>query len=238
MCIAVELAEQGIAVLRGRIGELLDEAFDLLTGSVFEGRGHWRNKSENDRLRKGVKCRCNMDTNPHGIAISPKKLEANRRNSQLSTGPKTEMGKKHSRLNAIKHGVLASVLVVRDGNWECPYEFEKLVRDLARDLGPAGQLEEMLVEKIAVCWWRQQRALRYEARMIYECSELSFGQTRRVDQFALPWNDDLSKVIRYEASIQRQLVHAINQLERLQRSRKGEHVPAPVNVQVSSDTLT
>jgi hypothetical protein len=25
------------------------------------------------------------------------------------------------------------------------------------------------------------------------------------------------------------------QLERLQRARKGEHVPAPVNVQVSSD---
>jgi hypothetical protein len=32
-----------------------------------------------------------------------------------------------------------------------------------------------------------------------------------------------------------QLVYAINQLERMQRARKEEHVPAPVSVQVSSD---
>ena len=38
-CIAVELAEQGIAVLLGRVGQLLDEGFDLLAGGVFEGLG-------------------------------------------------------------------------------------------------------------------------------------------------------------------------------------------------------
>ncbi len=39
---------------------------------------------------------------------------------------------------------------------------------------------------------------------------------------------DLDKIIRYEASLDRQLYKAINQLERLQRRRKGEDVPAPV----------
>ncbi len=38
----------------------------------------------------------------------------------------------------------------------------------------------------------------------------------------------LDKIIRYEASLDRQLYKAINQLERLQRRRKGEDVPAPV----------
>src|SRR5271165_1929239 len=38
-CIAVELAEQSIAVSLGRLGKLLDEAFDLLAGGVFEGFG-------------------------------------------------------------------------------------------------------------------------------------------------------------------------------------------------------
>ena len=33
----------------------------------------------------------------------------------------------------------------------------------------------------------------------------------------------------------RQMANAINQPERLQRASKGEHVPAPVSVQVSSD---
>src|ERR1035438_4384715 len=37
--IAVELAEQGAAVLLGRLGKLLNEAFDLLTRGVFEGFG-------------------------------------------------------------------------------------------------------------------------------------------------------------------------------------------------------
>ena len=46
-------------------------------------------------------------------------------------------------------------------------------------------------------------------------------------------------LIRYEAMINRQLFQAINQFERLQRLRRGEDVPAPLNLQVShqiSDT--
>lgn len=38
----------------------------------------------------------------------------------------------------------------------------------------------------------------------------------------------LDRIIRYEASLDRQLYKAINQLERLQRRRKGEDLPAPV----------
>ena len=38
----------------------------------------------------------------------------------------------------------------------------------------------------------------------------------------------LDKIIRYEAALDRQLYKAINQLERLQRRRKGEDLPAPV----------
>ena len=38
----------------------------------------------------------------------------------------------------------------------------------------------------------------------------------------------MDKIIRYEASLDRQLYKAINQLERLQRRRKGEDLPAPV----------
>ena len=46
---------------------------------------------------------------------------------------------------------------------------------------------------------------------------------------------DLDRILRYETTVQRQLVYAINQLERLQRIAKGEHVPAPVSVQLSND---
>jgi hypothetical protein len=174
-----------------------------------------------------------MDENPGRISISPKKLEANRRNARLSTGPRTEVGKNHSRLNALTHGVLSSVLVVSDKELESPAEFAELLRELARDLEPVGKLEEMLVEKIAVCWWRQQRALRFEARRICENSEATVGSRGR-DDFSLPFDGELIRILRYETSVHRQLVYAINQLERMQRTRKGEVVPAPVTVQVSS----
>ena len=102
-----------------------------------------------------------------GSSVSAAKLKANRKNAQRSTGPKTEVGKNHSRMNALKHGVLASALLVKKGGGaEDASEFEELLCALNQDLAPVGRLEEMMVEKIAVCWWRQKRALRYEALMI------------------------------------------------------------------------
>ena len=48
-------------------------------------------------------------------AVSQKKLDANRKNARLSTGPKTKEGKRHSRRNALKHGILANKLLIKDG---------------------------------------------------------------------------------------------------------------------------
>ena len=49
---------------------------------------------------------------------------------------------------------------------------------------------------------------------------------------ALPTADATEKLIRYEAHLERQLYRAMDQLERLQRRRKGESVPPPLNVNV------
>ncbi|MGA2706513.1 MAG: hypothetical protein ABSH35_36325, partial [Isosphaeraceae bacterium] len=38
-------------------------------------------------------------------------IEANRRNAQKSTGPKTERGKAHARGNAVTHGMTARTLM-------------------------------------------------------------------------------------------------------------------------------
>jgi hypothetical protein len=48
--------------------------------------------------------------------------------------------------------------------------------------------------------------------------------------FSLPPADVTDKLIRYEAHIDRQLYRAMDQLERLQRLRRGEVVPPPLNV--------
>jgi|SRR5208282_2494141 len=109
-----------------------------------------------------------MDNKNYGNVVPlSKKAAANRRNAQLSTGPRTEEGKRRSRRNALKHGVLASALLIAEGEGaEDPSEFDELLGGLRRDLAPVGTLEEMLIEKIAVCWWRQKRALRCEAGLV------------------------------------------------------------------------
>lgn len=43
----------------------------------------------------------------------------------------------------------------------------------------------------------------------------------------------IERILRYEPMLQRQLYRAIDQLERLQRQRKGEAVPAPVNAHLT-----
>jgi hypothetical protein len=144
---------------------------------------------------------------------------------------------------------VSSLLIISGDGHESRAEFEKLFNALRQNLAPVGTLEEILVEKIAICCWRQKRALRWEAEI------LSRGFLRRSDSAfwnppetlsgielekvtghrTLPATEELDRVLRYDTSIHRQLAYAISQLERLQRARKGEHVPAPVSVQLSGD---
>lgn len=98
---------------------------------------------------------------------SKKQIEANRRNAQKSTGPKTDTGKAIARRNAFKHGLQARAIVIDDGEGlEDRQAFDRLTADLLADFQPVGPMEEMLVEKIVICYWRQMRACRCETGMI------------------------------------------------------------------------
>ena len=93
------------------------------------------------------------------MAVTPAKIAANRRNAQKSTGPRTAAGKAISKLNALKHGVLAQSVVVRGHQIkESPHEFKKLCQEFYTSLSPVGPLEEMLVDQIIQAAWRLRRA--------------------------------------------------------------------------------
>ena len=51
---------------------------------------------------------------------------------------------------------------------------------------------------------------------------------------SLPGRHEMGNILRYETAINRQMFQAINQLERLQRMRLGDHVPAPVQVDINT----
>jgi len=94
--------------------------------------------------------------------VSQRKLNANRENAKKSTGPRTARGKAYSRKNAIKHGLFARQLwdFVKLG--ESGAEYDRLLEDLYKQFDPIGRAEELEVERMTVCWWKLQRAYRYE----------------------------------------------------------------------------
>ena len=303
------------------------------------------------------------------MTVSKKQLEANRKNAPKG-GVKTPEGKEIVKYNALKHGLLAkeAVITVGDGT-ESPEEFNALLEDLKTQLEPEGTLEEMLLEKMAVSYWRLRRAYRYEAGLLrneldnatddyYSNTDWEGEKINKTDEEieqeikkeregieywkkdkrdltkmhkagkpleeifdwednwgwleekasyylsqyeeygddleakkvrellnradwsdddiwqalieicdkqvkyhegqiatlcrdkeknklrlqvikklgSIPSKDELDRLLRYEGAIERQLYKAMNQLERLQRMRSGDNVPAPVEVDVDVNT--
>jgi hypothetical protein len=89
-----------------------------------------------------------------------KQILANRRNAQLSTGPRTDLGKTRASMNALKHGITAQQIVVPG---EDPAAFDQHLEQVRQALQPDGALEEQLAERIAVCMWRLRRLYNIEA---------------------------------------------------------------------------
>ena len=94
---------------------------------------------------------------------SKRQIDANRRNAQRSTGPRTAAGKARSSANALRHGLTAAkAMVLPDESAEA---FERFRDGVAADLDPQGMLQAALAQRIATLLWRLDRAARLEAEL-------------------------------------------------------------------------
>jgi len=156
-----------------------------------------------------------------------KQIEANRRNAQKSTGPKTEQGKAACRLNSVKHGMTAITVVLPH---EDAVSYEELRANLLASYSPVGMGEEMLVNLIAVNYWRLLRARRIE------CAALQLQVMEVKNSYGLDdapsGNDDQALAIaftepagafrnveRYQTSIERSYHRAVEALRKAQNDR-------------------
>ena len=104
------------------------------------------------------------------IKVTKAKIEANRRNAELSTGPVTEEGKAIASQNAVKHGLQSTnlaLIVVQAG--ESVEAFTELTESLMDCYQPVGALENMLVQRIILCFWRLRRVVNCETGSIKAC---------------------------------------------------------------------
>ncbi len=90
---------------------------------------------------------------------SIKQIEANRRNSLKSTGPKTEAGKRASRSNAVRHGLTAETVI---GALEDAEDYKTFEAAITADYDAQSAVERELVLRLASLIWRLRRATTIE----------------------------------------------------------------------------
>ena len=117
--------------------------------------------------------------------MSSKQIAANRQNARKSTGPRTPAGRAVSKMNALKHGILSKVVLVRGLNIkESSRELSALHQRFWQELNPVGPMEEMLVDQIVTTHWRLRRALTAESGEI--ALNVDEGWWRRENDNPLP----------------------------------------------------
>jgi hypothetical protein len=143
---------------------------------------------------------------------------ANRQNSQLSTGPRTEAGKAASAQNALRHGATARTVVLA---WENKEEFENLQREYYERFQPDGILEVTLLEDIISAQWRMRRMELVIAAFIDRAAaeHPSTDPIGALNDVML--SPEVAKLQRYENTFRRAFASAWKKLEALQKERKN-----------------
>ena len=175
------------------------------------------------------------------MATSPKKANANRVNGKKSHGP---INTKSTRYNATKHGLLAQGVTELDN----AASYQELRQELLNEIAPVGPMETFLVETIALEMVRLRRARELEARFLTavlnpptresDCLLGDLGEEIIDPGLPAPVDERSAEKLvntfqRYESTFLARLFRTLHELERLQRMRKGESIPAPASVDVA-----
>jgi hypothetical protein len=115
---------------------------------------------------------------------SIKQIEANRRNSLKSTGPKTETGKQAARYNAVRHGLTAETVV---GALEDIEDYKAFEAAITADFDAQSAVERELVLRLASLLWRLRRATTIETGLFeIQAAHLSdFRKARQISPASL-----------------------------------------------------
>jgi hypothetical protein len=174
---------------------------------------------------------------------SQRKIEANRRNAQRSTGPKTPEGKAKVATNSCTHGLCSRNAILPE---EDPAEFHALLAGLIEEFQPATALDESHVRELASAEWRLRRIVRLETGIFITTMEkmrerencpntarqpARTPEERRYDEntrlLGLSYRlhcsgEAFTKLTRYENSIRRAYYKALKELQSSPPPRKTE----------------
>jgi len=156
------------------------------------------------------------------MPVSEKQLEANRRNAQRSTGPRTAEGKARSSLNNLRHGLTGQITVLPEEDREAHDAF---CNRLITGFQPETPIEEQLAHFIAEDTWRLNRVAAIENNIFALGRSRHHGEVRNALDDAQSFLDharELNLLSLYEQRIHRNMERNLNQLRELQKEREAE----------------
>lgn len=161
--------------------------------------------------------------------ISDRKIEANRQNATLSTGPTSAEGKAVSSRNAFSHGLTASEPLLPG---EDPAEFAEYLEAYRRTYRPSGFQAEELVAELASIRWRLRRVPSFEAQLlqleIHSLLQSGDDQAKDLGQsqlLALAFMRLCERKVLQ--NLQQQEARLSSRAEKLQRALLDMHAAAP-----------
>jgi hypothetical protein len=159
---------------------------------------------------------------------SEARLQANTRNAQKSTGPRTDAGKNVARFNARRHGLTGQFYLISEGDEKAYGHFEAT---LLEKLQPVGPCETQIAISIIQDEWRLNRS-RSTEHNIYGQGHLHHAEQIGTDSpniqvaatGAETWKEDVrafSNIALYETRIHRMMARNEKRLQDLQQARKA-----------------
>jgi hypothetical protein len=140
-------------------------------------------------------------------------IEANRRNSLKSPGPRSIEGKAVSRFNSLKTGIQAKAQVIPG---EDVAELEQLTADYHRQYRPATPLERFLVDAMVTADWQKRRLAKVEGSLW----EHVIGEGKDGLGAVYERNERvLARLHRRQEAVERSYHRALRQLKEEQKGR-------------------
>ena len=155
------------------------------------------------------------------------RIAINRANAQLSTGPKTPEGKKHSSLNALRHGLTGQIVVMPTEDLAA---YQQHLESFTDEYTPKGATESNLVQALADTSWRLNRVAALETNLLTlgianATSPITDAPNQVQDAFAIvsaleSQSKALSNLSLHSQRLSRQFERTVAQLRELQKARR------------------
>ncbi len=153
---------------------------------------------------------------------TPYRTEINRANSQHSTGPITETGKKKSSLNALRHGLTGQIVVMPTEDLAA---YQLHLQSFTDEYAPKGATESNLVQALADTSWRLNRVAALETNLL--TLGIANGGNPIDDAMSIvaaleSQSKALSNLSMHSQRLSRQFERTVAQLRDLQKTRRAE----------------